>query len=140
MSEFECNRCDSSFDSEKGLHIHQTKKHHDTRLKKMRLIAFDMINKGKNSLESLSDALGWDVERAENFLDELVDKKYLKKSKEKGKDVVYKVTDKGKKEVKALMEEVADSARNFLSSLKSSFEKHLGHSIPEMDFKWKDEE
>lgn len=140
MAEFECNRCDRSFDSQRGLSVHQTKTHHETRLKKMRLIALDIIGKGKSSLDSIADSLGWDIGRAEEFLEELVDKDYLEKKIQEGEDAFYKVTDKGKKEVKRLMEEVADSARTFLSALKSSFEKQLGHSLPEMEFKWKDEE
>ncbi len=137
MPEFDCNRCDRSFDSERGLHVHQTKKHHETRMKKMRLIALDLINQGKSSLESLADSLGWDISRAENFLDEMVDLEYLKKTAGKGKDSVYKVTDKGKKEIQALMEDVADSAKKFISSLKDSFEKHLGHTLPDVEFSWK---
>ncbi|MDY6789425.1 MAG: winged helix DNA-binding protein [Candidatus Nanohaloarchaea archaeon] len=138
-SEYECGRCLKTFDTERGLHIHETKMHHKTGMKKTRLVVLELIKKGKKSVRSIARVMGWDEENMEKLLEKLVNKGYLEKKMVEGKKAFYNVTDKGSREIKELMKDIAEETKTFLSTIKDSFEKHLDHALPDIKVEWEED-
>lgn len=140
MSSFECNTCGRSFDSERGLHVHQSKTHGGEESRKAKVVVLEQIKQGKESISDLAETLGMDTEELEELLDELVDEEYIQEKIEEGRETFYEVTEQGEEEAQALVDDILEEAQDFVDSVKESFNRHFNKSIPRIRIEWPEEE
>ncbi|MDY6789424.1 MAG: DUF4364 family protein [Candidatus Nanohaloarchaea archaeon] len=137
---FECNRCERSFDSERGLHVHESKKHGPEESRKAKVVVLEQVKKGKKTVAGLSEYLGMNEKEIKELLDELVDEDYIEEKVEEGKEALYEVTEQGEKEAQALMDDIVEEAQRFVDNVKESFRKHFNKAVPNIKIEWSDED
>lgn len=132
----ECDVCGESFDTERGVKVHASQVHSESDRKKQEVMIMEMISEGKKTVTDLADSLGMQPDMVKDRLNELMEKEYIQENVESGKDKVYTLTERGQKEIPALVRDVLEETQDFVDGVRGSFEKHLGPLLPKVDIQW----
>jgi predicted ArsR family transcriptional regulator len=132
----ECDVCGESFDTERGVKVHASQVHSESDRKKQEVMIMEMISEGKKTVTDLADSLGMQPDKVKARLNELIEKDYIQENVESGKDKVYTLTERGQKEIPALVRDVLEETQDFVDGVRGSFEKHLGPLLPKIDIQW----
>lgn len=140
MAAFECDICDRSFDSQRGLSVHESKTHGSEESRKAKVVVLEQIKQGKESISDLAESLGMDKKEIQDLLDQLVDEDYIQKKMEEGQEALYEVTEQGEEEAQALIDDIIEEAQDFVDSVKQSFQKHFNKVVPRINIEWPEDD
>ncbi len=140
MGSFECDRCDRSFDSERGLHVHESKTHGSEKSRKAKVVVLEQVKQGKETISSLAESLGMNKGEIEELLDQLVDEDYIQQKVEEGQEALYEVTEKGEHEAQNLIDDILEEAQDFVDNVKDSFRKHFNKAVPRINIEWPEDD
>ncbi len=137
---FECEDCDKSFDTERGLHVHSAKMHQDVEKKKTDLRIMELLKKDNRNIEEISREIGKSKEIVEQRIEELMEKEWVQKKVESGKEIYYDITELGEEVVVPLMKDILEETKSCIEGVSEAFKKRLGPKLPKITVEWPEEE
>ncbi len=137
---FKCEECDENFDTERGLHVHSAKMHHDTEKKKIDLRILELLKKGNMNIEEISKEIGKSREIIENRIEELMEKEWVQKKVESSREIYYDITELGEEVVVPLMKDILEETKSCIEGVSEAFKKRLGPKLPKITVEWPEEE
>lgn len=109
----------------------------EERIKQLKVL--DLLEKGKKTSKDIAEKLGLDKEKADDIVEKLKDKRYIKEDSKAG-EIAFQVTERGKEEIPELVEETVDETGEFVEDLKETFKDHLKPLIPRIEVEMPEED
>ncbi len=135
-----CDKCGKSFDTKRGLSVHQGQVHKDTDEKKEKLMIIQLLDSGKKTASDIADVLGENTDRVKGHLQELMEKDYVKEHVESGREAFYTVTEEGRKRIPPLLKDILQQTKDFAEGVGKAFKKHFGDIMPKIRIEWKEKD
>ena len=133
---YTCDECGKEFSTKRGLSVHITRMHENVEDKKDDLEIMKMLEKGRKNLEEIADELNKNRERVEERIDKLMEKEWVQKQMENGKEMYYSLTETGKERVIPLMKDILDETKDFVEGVAEAFKNRLGPVMPKVEISW----
>lgn len=109
----------------------------EERIKQLKVL--DLLEKGKKTSKDMAEKLGLDEGKVDQVVEKLKDKGYIKEDSKAG-EMVFQVTERGKKEIPELVEETVEETGEFVEDLKETFKDHLKPLIPKIKVEMPEED
>ncbi len=137
---FECDVCEKSFDTKRGLGVHKTKSHEDVVDKKDDLEIIKLLEKGSKTVDEIADELNKSKDRVEERINKLMEKEWVQKQVESGKEMFSTAAEVGEDVVLPLMKDIFEETKEFYEGVSEVFKKRLGPKLPKLHIEWPEKE
>ncbi len=138
--EFVCDECEKSFSTERGLHVHASKVHDGVEDKKVDLKIMKVLKDKDRDLDDIARELDKSKHVVENRIEELMEKEWVQKQVDSGKDAYYKITEVGEEVVVPLMKDIVEETKDYIEDVSEAFKNRVGPRLPKISVEWPEED